>query len=66
MQIKEFKDLHNYTINGLVKIAVYNGLFKNEYYMSKRELKAGIYSCLLANEDIFVPDNMTNKDLIKV
>lgn len=66
MEIKEFRDLHKYTLDGLIKIAVHNGLYSNEYYLSKKELKAAIYNCLLADERIVVPDNMTCKDFIKV
>ena len=65
MVIKEFNDLRRYSVHGLVKIAVYNELFENEYYMSKKELQIALYNCLLANHALLIPDNMDNKDIIK-
>lgn len=65
MDITEFRDLHKYTVDGLVKIAVHNGLYNNEYYMSKRELKVAIYNCLLADLRIAIPVNIGKKDLVQ-
>ena len=59
MKISKYRDLHKYTIDELVQIAVYNKLYNNEYYMSKKEMKIGLYTCLLADIEILIPDNMS-------
>ena len=65
-QIYEFNDLRKYRKDGLIKIAVYNKLFHNEYYMTKKELKAALYVCMLSYEDpLLVPNNISCNDILK-
>jgi hypothetical protein len=64
MEIHKFNDLKKYNINGLVKIAVYNQVYNNEYYISKKELKIALYNCLLVHS-LKIPDNMKDTDFMQ-
>lgn len=56
--INVYKDLHKYDVNQLVKIAIHNKLFSNDYYMSKKEIKIALYTCMLTGDPLLIPDDL--------
>ena len=65
MSIMDINNLKGYTKDELVKIAIFNDLYKNNYYMSKRELRIALYSCYIANIVLYVPETMSTKYFTK-
>ena len=55
MIIKFYEDLLKYNINDLIKIAIFNKLFDNNSYISKKEILQCFYSYLMFDY-IIVPD----------
>ena len=52
----EYEDLKPYNKEQLVRIATYNELYKNEYYISKLELQMALYTCLLSGNELVIPE----------
>ena len=52
------KDLDKYNVDQLIKIAVYNGLFANDYYVSKKEIKEALWTCVITGDTLLIPDHL--------
>lgn len=57
MQVMNIDKLRDYTKDDLVKIAIYNELYNNSYYMSKKELIEALYTCHVCSIVLFMPLN---------
>lgn len=55
--IRTGQDLDKYNVDQLVKIAVYNRLFGNDYYVSKKEIKQALWTCVLTGDILLIPDH---------
>lgn len=56
--ITKYEELLKYNIDDLIKIATFNGLYNNDYYMSVKQLREALYSCLLADDILDIPDDV--------
>ena len=55
MIIDCYEDLVKFNMNDLIKIALFNKLFDNSYYISKKEILQCFYSHLMIDY-IIIPD----------
>ena len=58
MTINDYKQLKKYNIDELIKIAIHNELFCNDYYISKKQIRQSLYTCLLIGDTLEVPDTL--------
>ena len=58
MTINDYKQLKKYNIDELIKIAIHNELFCNDCYISKKQIREALYTCLLVGYILEVPDTL--------